>query len=125
MTCSQGARRHALTRIGVRVYRARFPSSPDTMTTDENPTAATDQQGLGRLEKSLEELEALVTRLESGELSLEQALGEFERGMRLTRECQTALTEAEQKVEILLKKTESGEPVPLETDANSRSDRAR
>lgn len=71
-------------------------------------------QGLGRLEKSLEELEALVARLEGGDLSLEQALQEFERGVKLTRECQTALKEAEQKVEILLKKTEQAEPVPFE-----------
>jgi exodeoxyribonuclease VII small subunit len=95
------------------------------MTTDDNDAAAVDQEGLGRLEKSLQELETLVTRLESGELSLEQALGDFARGMRLTRECQTALTEAEQKVEIRLKKTESGEPVAFEADANAKSDRVR
>ena len=63
------------------------------------------QQGFGGLEKSLEELEALVTRLESGDLPLEQALKEFEHGVKLTRQCQAALQEAEQKVEILLKKT--------------------
>ena len=63
-------------------------------------------KNLGQLEKSLEELEALVERLESGELSLQQSLKEFERGIKLTRMCQTALKEAEQKVEILLKNTE-------------------
>ena len=68
---------------------------------------------LGGLEKSLEELEALVTRLEGGDLPLEQALKEFERGVKLTRQCQTALQEAEQKVEILLKKTASAEPSPF------------
>jgi exodeoxyribonuclease VII small subunit len=77
------------------------------------------EQGLGRLEKSLEELEALVTRLESGDLSLEQALEEFERGVKLTRQCQSALREAEQKVEILLKKTETAEPVPFEPTDDS------
>jgi exodeoxyribonuclease VII small subunit len=71
-------------------------------------------KGLGRLEKSIEELEALVERLETGELPLEQALKEFERGVKLTRHCQAALKEAEQKVEILLKKTEEAEPVPFE-----------
>jgi exodeoxyribonuclease VII small subunit len=79
----------------------------------------TQNQGLGRLEKSLEELEALVARLETGDLSLDQALQEFERGVKLTRECQTALKEAEQKVEILLKKTEQAEPVPFEPNAES------
>jgi exodeoxyribonuclease VII small subunit len=79
----------------------------------------TDQEkSLGTLEKSLEELEALVERLESGDLSLEQALAEFERGIKLTRECQTALKDAEQKVEILLRKTESAEPVPFVPPAN-------
>lgn len=74
-------------------------------------------KGLGRLEKSLEELEALVTRLEGGDLPLEQALKEFERGVKLTRECQTALKDAEQKVEILLKNTEDAEPAPFEPPA--------
>ena len=77
--------------------------------------AATDKSNdLGGLEKSLEELESLVARLESGDLPLEQALKEFERGVKLTRQCQTALQEAEQKVEILLKRTEAAEPVPFE-----------
>jgi exodeoxyribonuclease VII small subunit len=73
-----------------------------------------EKQSLGGLEKSLEELEALVARLEGGDLPLEQALKEFERGVKLTRQCQTALQEAEQKVEILLKRTEAAEPVPFE-----------
>jgi exodeoxyribonuclease VII small subunit len=81
-------------------------------------SAATDTS-LGTLEKSLEELEALVTRLEGGDLPLEQALKEFERGVKLTRQCQAALHEAEQKVEILLKRTEQGEPVPFEAPADS------
>jgi exodeoxyribonuclease VII small subunit len=68
---------------------------------------------LGGLEKSLEQLEALVTRLESGDLPLEQALKEFEHGVKLTRQCQAALQEAEQKVEILLKKTVAAEPSPF------------
>jgi exodeoxyribonuclease VII small subunit len=75
--------------------------------------AATEKTDLGGLEKTLEELEALVTRLESGDLPLEQALKEFERGVKLTRACQAALQEAEQKVEILLKKTAVAEPSPL------------
>ena len=80
--------------------------------------AVTDDKSndLGGLEKSLEALEALVTRLESGDLPLEQALKEFERGVKLTRQCQAALQEAEQKVEILLKKTAQAEPSPFTTD---------
>lgn len=52
-------------------------------------------------EQALAELEALVERMESGELSLEDSLKSFERGIALTRQCQQALTAAEQKVEIL------------------------
>ena len=55
------------------------------------------------LEKSLADLEDLVEELESGDLPLEKAMKMFEEGIKLTRGCQTALKEAEQKVEILLK----------------------
>ena len=55
-------------------------------------------------EQSLAELQTLVERLESGELSLEDSLGAFEQGIRLTRDCQAALTQAEQKVQILLER---------------------
>jgi exodeoxyribonuclease VII small subunit len=48
---------------------------------------------------------------------LQQALKEFERGVKLTRLCQTALKEAELKVEILLKNTEDAEPEPFEPEA--------
>jgi len=55
------------------------------------------------LEKSLTDLEELVEELESGDLPLEKAMKKFEEGIKLTRACQAALKEAEQKVEILLK----------------------
>ena len=55
------------------------------------------------LEKSLADLETLVEELESGDLPLDQAMKKFEEGIKLTRGCQAALKEAEQKVEILLK----------------------
>ncbi len=55
-------------------------------------------------ETSLEELEALVERMEQGETSLEGSLEDFERGIALTRSCQSALQGAEQKVQILLNK---------------------
>jgi exodeoxyribonuclease VII small subunit len=60
-------------------------------------------------EASLQELEALVEKMEQGELSLEQSLKDFERGVALTRACQQALQEAEQKVQILMQKDEQGE----------------
>jgi exodeoxyribonuclease VII small subunit len=55
------------------------------------------------LEKALSDLEKLVDELESGELPLEKAMKKFEQGIELTRNCQTALQDAEQRVEILLK----------------------
>ncbi len=55
------------------------------------------------LEKSLSSLEKIVDELESGELPLEKAMKKFEEGIKLTRSCQTALKQAEQKVEILMR----------------------
>jgi exodeoxyribonuclease VII small subunit len=55
------------------------------------------------LEKALSDLEELVEELESGELPLEKAMKKFEEGIKLTRNCQAALKDAEQKVEVLLK----------------------
>jgi exodeoxyribonuclease VII small subunit len=59
-------------------------------------------------EASLEQLEKLVEDMEDGELSLEDSLRAFEKGIKLTRECQQALADAEQKVQLLLAK--DGEP---------------
>jgi exodeoxyribonuclease VII small subunit len=56
-------------------------------------------------ERSLSELESLVERLERGDLPLEDALKTFERGVELTRHCQSSLKAAQQKVEILLKRS--------------------
>jgi exodeoxyribonuclease VII small subunit len=53
-------------------------------------------------EQSLVELEALVAKLEQGDVPLEDALKTFERGVALTRQCQSALRTAQQKVEVLL-----------------------
>lgn len=61
-----------------------------------------------RFEESLAELEQLVERMEQGNLPLEDSLKLFERGVQLTRSCQKALKDAEQKVHILLE--ENGEP---------------
>lgn len=52
-------------------------------------------------EKALAELEALVSRMEAGELTLEASLEAFERGVKLTRECQAALAAAELRVKTL------------------------
>ena len=68
-------------------------------------------------EASLRELEALVEKMEQGELSLEESLQHFERGIQLTRSCQQALQDAEQKVELLLKKNDREEVVPFDSES--------
>jgi len=55
-------------------------------------------------EDSLAELEQLISQLEQGDIPLEESLKAFERGVNLTRTCQQALQQAEQKVQILLEK---------------------
>jgi exodeoxyribonuclease VII small subunit len=67
-------------------------------------------------EQALGELEAVVERLEHGELPLEEALRQFERGIELARNCQASLKQAEQKVEILLRKTPEAEAEPFAPD---------
>ncbi len=67
-------------------------------------------------ETSLAALETLVERMESGELTLEESLKEFERGMALTRECQKMLDEAEQRVRIL---TDDGRLEPFDEDGGT------
>ena len=65
------------------------------------------------LETALDNLESLVERMESGELTLEESLKAFEEGVRLSRDCQQALQQAEQKVRILLEQSSEAEPAPF------------
>ena len=65
-------------------------------------------------EKALAELESLVARLERGDVPLDEALRTFERGVALTRHCQACLQAAQQKVEILLKRSGQAEVQPFE-----------
>jgi exodeoxyribonuclease VII small subunit len=67
-------------------------------------------------EKQLEQLESLVTALEGGDLSLEDSMKSFEQGIKVARECQQALKDAEQRVEIL---TRQGDEL-VSTDYNSK-----
>jgi exodeoxyribonuclease VII small subunit len=73
-------------------------------------------------ERSLARLEEVVRRLESPQLSLDDAMKLFEEGVALSRECQTQLEEAEGRVEILLKKADgklSAEPFDPEGETES------
>ncbi|WNN45359.1 MULTISPECIES: exodeoxyribonuclease VII small subunit [Winslowiella] len=64
-------------------------------------------------ETSLQQLEQIVTRLESGDLPLEEALNEFERGVQLARTGQQKLQQAEQRVQILLSDDKDAELSPF------------
>ena len=65
-------------------------------------------------EKSLEELEKIVQRMEQGEQTLDQTLKDFERGMALSEQCQKSLDSAQQRVEKLVRKHGGYELEPLE-----------
>jgi exodeoxyribonuclease VII small subunit len=62
------------------------------------------RKSASQFEEAMKELEKLVEQMERGDISLEESLKSFERGIRLTRTCQQALQDAEQKVQILLEK---------------------
>lgn len=62
-------------------------------------------------ESTLKELEQIVGHLESGELPLEEALAEFEQAIKLVQLGQERLTQAEQRIQILMQKNDSAEPV--------------
>lgn len=64
-------------------------------------------------EQSLTELESIVDALERGDMTLEESLGAFERGVALTRACQKALDAAEQRVRILTESRADAEPEPF------------
>lgn len=87
-------------------------------------TKKTEQ--LPDFEAALAELEGLVELMETGDITLEESLSHFERGIKLTRQCQQALKTAEQKVQILMR--DQGEPEPLDTpdkgddDTNSHNE---
>ena len=69
-------------------------------------------------EQQLKNLEELVATLESGDLSLEDSMKSFEQGIKVARECQQALKEAEQKVEILLSDSKTEVFAPLDNDSD-------
>jgi len=68
-------------------------------------------------EKTLAELEKLVMNLEEGDLSLDESLSGFKHGIELTRQCQTALDNAQQTVELLTNTQDEDSLKPFEPDA--------
>ncbi len=72
---------------------------------------------LATFEAALKELEALVQRMEQGEQPLDEAMRDFERGVQLTRLCQTMLQKAQQRVDML---TQEGRLEPFHVDDDPR-----
>src|ERR1700734_4529126 len=96
--------------VEICVARTSQPSQATASAADEIPVD---------FEASLAELEALVERLEQGDLPLDDALKSFERGVALTRQCQGALKAAQQKVEILLNHGGSSAPEAFAENAEA------
>jgi exodeoxyribonuclease VII small subunit len=95
--------------------------TPTPIVTSKTTPAETAVEPAADFERSLAELEAIVDKLEQGDLSLDDSLRHFERGVQLTRSCQSALKQAEQKVEILLRRSGAeGEfaAAPFDTDTD-------
>lgn len=80
--------------------------------------SATEPSPVADFEQSLEQLETLVDNMERGELSLEQSLAAYERGVGLYRHCQKALEQAELRVKLLSdpEKPDQIEPFPGSPD---------
>lgn len=76
-----------------------MPKNPDT---------------LPNLETSLAEITALIDKMEKGELTLDESLTQFERGITLIKHCQKTLNEAEQKVQMLIQDNHQEALVPYE-----------
>ncbi|MGC1106796.1 MAG: exodeoxyribonuclease VII small subunit [Candidatus Acidiferrales bacterium] len=84
------------------------------------PNKAPEPPCKGEFEKSLARLEEVVKRLESVDLPLDEAMKLFEEGVKLSRDCQKQLEEAEGRVEILLKKADGKlHAEPFETDEDN------
>jgi len=64
-------------------------------------------------ENKLQQLEQLVERMESGDITLEESLAVFEQGIKLTRECQTMLEQAEQRIQVLIQDNDQIKIEPL------------
>jgi exodeoxyribonuclease VII small subunit len=72
------------------------------------------KDNLKDFEKALHNLEKIVSNMESGELGLEESLAQFEKGIKLAKNCQDTLTNAEFRVEQLIEKNGLQQTIPFE-----------
>jgi exodeoxyribonuclease VII small subunit len=87
------------------VAAKKSKSEDGTVQTGTQTATQKESEAQPDFEQALAQLEAIVEQLEQGDLSLDESLQQFEHGVQLTRTCQSALKQAEQKVEILLRRT--------------------
>ena len=80
------------------------------------PQPADGTAAIAQFERSLDELEQLVAKMEGGELSLDESLRSFERGIELFRHCQGALEQAELRVKLLLDPADPDNAQPFEAE---------
>jgi len=75
---------------------------------------AESKDNLKDFEKSLQQLEKIVNRMEGGDLGLEESLDQFEKGIKLAKNCQDTLANAELRVEQLIEKSGLQQTIPFE-----------
>ena len=75
---------------------------------------AKTENNLKDFEKAMQQLENIVNTMESGELGLEDSLNQFEQGIKLAKNCQDTLSEAESRVEQLIEKNGLQQTIPFE-----------
>ena len=82
----------------------------------KKPTAAADASPVADFETSMQALEDLVGKMEAGEMTLEESLAAYERGVGLYRRCQSALEQAELRVRLLSDPANAGDTKPFDTN---------
>jgi exodeoxyribonuclease VII small subunit len=89
----------------------------DLKSSDPKPSKPAESDRIADFEKSLDELEKLVCKMEQGEQSLDDSLKSYERGVALYRNCQSALEQAELRVKLLSDPEQSDQAEDFEPEA--------
>ncbi len=97
------------------LQRCLVPANLRNMSTP-SPVPASPSANVADFERSLDELEQLVGKMEKGDMSLDDSLQAFERGVSLYRNCQGALEQAELRVRLLIDPNDPNSAVPFDPD---------
>ncbi len=99
--------------------KLRENTATENQTERSTAIMATKKQSAKTFESQLQELETIVEAMEEGDLPLEDALKQFEQGVKLTKNCQQLLEKAKQRIQVL---SEQQELVDLDVDINEDED---